>query len=608
MKLTFREIRPDEVEKEVTQRDQFNSDEVELIEALVREAHQNSLDAKAASNSATPVKTRMAFHVPGEEHRDFLLKVFSGLEEHLSACGIETAGMDFGSPRFLVIEDFNTTGLRGSWEKKDDQPFSDFWRRVGKSHKGGQQGGRWGLGKLVFSGASQARTFFGLTVSADDQSQTPLLMGQAVLATHSDVTGKVLDAHGFFCEPRSDGFQLPLTDKDLIDRFRAAVGISRTGEPGLSIAIPFARTDVTEEALLRQLVRNYFFPVLVGQLESSIGVADVTAGSFASLAVAHGGPDLRDGRLMDFIGKLRTQIEANAPQLAFTADWTRGMEKALSPEQLTDLREKYARGELVHVRVPVSMRHRKKGQMHSHFDLFLRATDGDGYGLVVRGAITLPLEAREFRARRALGALIANDPAIVEFLGDAENPAHTKWNGNAEKLNANWTAAAQRLREIRSSLNAFADLLVQAVEKVELDAFIEVLSIPGGEKGSSKRRKRPVVIPPLIPPPDPKARKFRIQERRGGFVIRGATGLTEQDLPIEIQVSAAYDIMRGNPLKKHSPLDFDFQKEGITINSSGALASPTSANSLRIVVREPTFAVEATGFDINRDLVVRAVR
>jgi hypothetical protein len=607
MELTFREIQADEVEKEVTQRDQFNSDEVELIEALVREAHQNSLDARAAAPNA-PVRTRMAFHRPAEKDREFLTAVFAGLDEHLRPCGIDPTALDFGSPHFLVIEDFNTIGLRGSWTKKDDQPFSDFWRRVGKSHKGGQQGGRWGLGKLVFSGSSQARTFFGLAISADDTSRTPLLMGQAVLATHTDTSGKVRDAHGFFCERRSDGFQLPVTDRSFVDRFRSAVGITRTNQPGLSIAIPFVRADVSEQALLRQLVRNYFFPVLVGQLEATIGATEITSDSFEALAVAHGGTELRDGRLMNFIGTLRSEIDSNAPQLTLSPEWARGMAEALSAEQLTELRERYAKGELVHVRAPVVLRHRIRGQLPSHFDLFLRATDGDGYALVVRGAITLPLEAREFRSRRALGALIARDPAIVEFLGDAENPAHTKWNGNAEKLNANWIAAAQRLRETRSSLNALADLLVQSVEKVEPNAFIEVLSIPGSEKSSPQRRKKPVNIPPPITPPEPRARKFRIQERRGGFVIRGAAGLTEQDLPLEIQVSAAYDIVRGNPLKKHSPFDFDLQKNDISVTATGALATPTSANGLRIVVREPTFAVEASGFDINRDLVVRAVR
>lgn len=604
MELVFRKIGADEVEKEVTQRDQFNSDEVELIEALVREAHQNSLDARAGSE---PVATRIRFHVPAEEHRGFLRGLLSELPPHLQACGIDTSRLDFTSTRFLLIEDFGTQGLRGAWDRKDEQPFSDFWRRVGKSHKRGQQGGRWGLGKLVFSSASNGRAFFGLTVRSDDPEATPLLLGQAVLATHADSSGAVLDAHGFFCRRREDGFQLPVTDRSFIEKFSAAVGFTRGTRPGLSIAIPFP-ADISEQALIGQLVRNYFFPVLMGQLKSEIGGTTIDATSFNSLAQSHGGTHLRDGRLVDFIGTLRTSIEADKPHITLASEWTRGLQNALGEERLAALRDAYAQGELIHVRVPVRLKHRIRGELDSHFDLFLRTTEGEGYALVVRGAITLPLESREFRSRRAFGALIARHPAVVEFLGDAENPAHTRWNGNAEKLNANWSAPAARLREVRSSLNALADLLVQSVDRVEPNAFIEVLSIPGGNTGTSKQQqKKPVVIPPVVPP-KPSNRKFSIQGKRGGFIVRGAPGLTDADLPLELRVSAAYDIVRGNPLKKHSPLDFDFHKNEIALSSTGAMVEAVSANGLRIVVREPAFTVEAAGFDVNRDVVVRAVR
>jgi hypothetical protein len=607
MKLTFREIRADEVEKEVTQRDQFNSDEVELIEALVREAHQNSLDARTGSER---VRTIIRLHSPAEVDRPFFRELFAGLDEHLSACGIDASQFDLSMPRFLVIEDFGTSGLRGAWDIKDDQPFSDFWRRVGKSHKGGQQGGRWGLGKLVFSGASQAKCFFGLTISNSDVSATPLLLGQAVLATHKDLSGKTKDAHGFFCELGPDGIQLPIRDRDFIHRFRTAVGMTRRSEPGLSIAIPVPRTDITLTALVPQLVRNYFFPILVGNLESTIGETTINASTFEALATSHGGPDLRDGRLVGFINQLRIQIDTGEPTYTLPLNWaSRGIRNAIEESQLASLRERYGSGGLIHIRAPVALRHRSRGELQSHFDLFLLATDGEGYALVVRGAITLPLEAREFRSRRALGALIARDSAAVEFLGDAENPAHTKWNGKAEKLTANWTAASQRLREIRTSLNSIADLLVQAQEKVERNAFIDVLSVPGGDSGGSQdRQRRKVVIPPFVSPKPAQLRKFKIQERRGGFAIRGASGLSANDLPLEIQVTAGYDVLRGNPLKKHSPFDFDFLKNEISLEPTGALVTPITANSLRIVVRDLDFCLEASGFDTNRDLVVRAVR
>ena len=43
----FRDISDDPSEKELTQQDQFNNDEVALAEAIVRETIQNSTDAQA---------------------------------------------------------------------------------------------------------------------------------------------------------------------------------------------------------------------------------------------------------------------------------------------------------------------------------------------------------------------------------------------------------------------------------------------------------------------------------------------------------------------------------------------------------------------------------
>ena len=47
MEWYFRDISDDPSEKELTQQDQFNNDEVALAEALVRETIQNSTDAGA---------------------------------------------------------------------------------------------------------------------------------------------------------------------------------------------------------------------------------------------------------------------------------------------------------------------------------------------------------------------------------------------------------------------------------------------------------------------------------------------------------------------------------------------------------------------------------
>ena len=181
MQLSFRRLGDGEMDRPPTQRDQFNNDDVELVDALVRESLQNSLDAAAEEK----VRVRFSLHRPDDAGRGALLAQLDleQLRKRLRACAIDPDSIAFADPKLLVIEDFGTTGLTGSWGSMDKEPFSDFWRRMGKSHKAGKSLGRWGLGKLVFSSSSEARIFFGLTVRKTDP-ELQLLMGQAVLTTH----------------------------------------------------------------------------------------------------------------------------------------------------------------------------------------------------------------------------------------------------------------------------------------------------------------------------------------------------------------------------------------------------------------------------------------
>lgn len=608
MKLQFRDISPDEVEKELTQRDQFDSDEVALIEALVREAHQNSLDARPEKGTSL-VRTRIAFHTPSVEQAKFLAPLLTGLPGHLAASKVDVSDLDFTSPQFLVIEDFGTTGLTGAWDRRDELPFSDFWRRVGKSHKGGTAGGRWGLGKLVFSSASRVRSFFGLTVRADDPAHEPLLMGQAVLTVHKDpITGNEVDGIGFFCERAESGLQVPARDAGFVDKFAAAVGISRKREPGLSIAIPFIRTDLKTDGLIRSLLKNYYFPILMGQLESRIDDVEVRESTFDELAQLHGGDRLGDGRVVAFVRELRARLATNEPDFTLNSVLTKDIGAAVPDEMAALLRTRFVSNELIHVRAPLSLKRRRDDvAVETYIDLFARLTDGEGQALVVRGGITLPLEGRDFRSRKCLAALIASDDVIAEFLGDAENPAHTKWNGSAEKLTARWVAGSTRLSEIRAALNGLYHLVAKSLETVEEDAFIELFSVPA-PAGAPNPVKKPVPSKDPVPPIVSRPALYDIRARKGGFTVGSAPSLTAEQLPLQLGVEAAYNLNGGNPFKRHSKVDFDFDESELKISATGATYRAESPNRLIIDVTSPSFSVAVAGFDTNRDLVVRSRR
>lgn len=215
MEWFFRDISDDPSEKELTQQDQFNNDEVVLAEALVRETIQNSTDARLADN--VPVRVHFTLAAPASDaSRAFFASLLDGLVPHLSACEI---ALPTGPQRFLIIEDFETTGLKGQIDVKDNGQFCGFWRRFGRSNKKGSSGGRWGLGKLVFSSSSSIKCVIGLTRRSD--SPDVCLMGQAILKNHA-IHGVETDSVGFWCRQDAKKKGMPSVDRKLCDEFSAA--------------------------------------------------------------------------------------------------------------------------------------------------------------------------------------------------------------------------------------------------------------------------------------------------------------------------------------------------------------------------------------------------
>ena len=83
MEWYFRDISDDPSEKELTQQDQFNNDEVALAEALVRETIQNSTDASANGGQ---VRVRFALHdIFASAGNGIIRKMVDGLSPSLRA-------------------------------------------------------------------------------------------------------------------------------------------------------------------------------------------------------------------------------------------------------------------------------------------------------------------------------------------------------------------------------------------------------------------------------------------------------------------------------------------------------------------------------------------
>ena len=74
----------------------------------------------------------------------------------------------------------------------------------------------------------------------------------------------------------------------------------------------------------------------------------------------------------------------------------------------------------------------------------------------------------------------------------------------------------------------------------------------------------------------------------------------------EMEIKAAYETAKGNPFSAYDTNDFQFSDDSLTVQISGCRVLAQEANRLRVAVEEPDFQVKVLGFDVNRDVVVRA--
>ncbi len=609
MKLHFQEIRPGDVEQELTQKDQFDTDKVPLTATLVREALQNVMDARVPGFDQA-LRVRIAFHDSTPADREFWQDIFGGLDRHLEASAVAVGEYRLDAPSFLLIEDFGTTGLRGATTERDEREFSDFWRRVGKSHKSSGKGGSWGLGKLVFPVSSALRCFFGLTIRSDDSARKPQLMGQAILSTHV-LDGRRYVPHGFFCDLGEDGIQVPASDEAIVEQFRRSAGLARTDQPGLSIAIPFPRKEITIGALIPFVIEHYFFPILTGELVIEIGDETLSADTLEQLAEKYPAPVLKDGHMIAFIKALGVARAADTP-VNVPAGWdgSAGLEAVLDGALVQELRARYLRGDLLHFRLPIICNSIVEGRLTGSFDVYLQPAPAGAspVPLFIRNAITVPNEASYFTNPQVFAAVVASDPVVSSFLRDAENPAHTSWNGRAEKLMARWRTPGSTLPKIRHSARKLDQLVGNSENIVDPDALISFLNIPKPAAARKRRVPNPISPPPPNPPA-PTPRPYRIIPNIGGFTVKGAGESAATEMPMSINVRMAYAIARGDAFKRYDRNDFSLNRTtDIQVAADGATTHTAGDNLLLIEVDDPDFSVTVSGFDPNRDVVVQSNR
>ena len=609
----FREMERGEINVDPVHDEFFKAQD--LADAIVREAIQNSLDARRG-NSKVHVRFRIATDdhaLPADRAEPYL----RGLIEHLPAALARPAG----PMPYLLVEDSGTRGLTGDPGEDPEldesagprNDFYYFWRNVGRSGKSELDRGRWGLGKAVFSVSSRIRTIFGLTCRADDGRL--LLLGQSVLKTHV-LDGQRFAPYGFLARVASDSFPYAIDDEASIARFAADFGVRRS-DPGLSIVVPFHRQDdLRFELLVQSAIRQYFYPILRNDLAVTVeenGIVEIIQSRTVEEVAQRLGMDDALARLCkltrtSILLEEREWIAVPEPPANGAPKWR---DDALSPQELDALRRRFDAGDVLGFRVALPVRRKKTRAATGHFAVVLEKDESlrRGEHHFIRRGITIP-EVKSPREKPVRALLVADDDVLSTFLGDAENPAHFDWSERNDRIRTNYENGATTVRYVKNAIAQLAAMLSTPPAGRARDLLADVFSVsvaagagpaPAGAGTESEPHQAPHGAMKI--PIRTQEQPMKIGAVAGGFTVRGSGRVHDVGAPFVAEV--AYRTRTGNPFRRYSRFDFSLDADGVRIAADGAAVRPLGGNRVEVIPARPDFQVAVTGFDPRRDLVVR---
>jgi hypothetical protein len=610
-------------------------------EALVREGIQNSLDARRDGASG---KALVRIYLSGEEHalgpvrhREW----FDSAWPHLEA---QNNGLMPGSIsraqkcRFLVFEDFETTGLVGDPEQYQPDEgsrnaFFYFFRAEGKTEKSGDDRGRWGVGKQVFPRSSKAQAFFGYT----ETDRGGMLMGGCILKHHC-VDQKWYKPDGFFGESKSIAFDtltVPVTDARVLSDFRADFRLRRQpGQHGLSVVVPWLDDSVEDtkrggafdrSTLTMAVLDGYFVPILEGRLEVELedpsGSFRINQSTYAKILLEMEQSEENAQRLKD-IERLKVLIEVVqraregnvrdftiAPCPPEKPSWSEAM---LSQALATEIRTALEEGHVLRIAASLTVRTKDGAPEQGVFHCYLsRHPQSHSLPCHVREDLIIPNVTRSKVAGFASLVRVENGP-LGTLLGDSEGPAHTEWQASLRSFKDKYTYGGLAIRFVSEFPYELVKRVYSASKQLDRqllnDLFRDVRELatlpgtprqPAPDDGEVEGGTEP-------PPPEIERVRavYRIGDLETGFVVAGTS--SSDCAGSRVRVSAAYETSKGNPFKAYDPNDFRFADGAIEIDCVGCVWEDSGPNIGVVVIQEPDFTVRVTGFDTNRDLVVKA--
>ncbi|WP_421760315.1 hypothetical protein [Devosia sp.] len=580
----------------------YDSEKFPHAETFVREAIQNSLDARA--DKKQPVHVRFGFFDGPLGPRAAFL---ADLQAHKHSCGLSwPEEWAEGRMSWLLVEDSNTSGLKGSLTSRISD-FWNYWLNFGISNKTGAGRGGRGIGRVTFLIASGISTVIGITRRADG----------SVAACGMSVLKPVMEGEAFkssfaYLAKPPAGSIYPLYDdpkflQALIESFKVT-DYRPSGKSGLSLIVPYPHQSLTPDRLIAAAIAHFAPAIISGSLALEVN-GQVVDHSSIDVQAQRVAAEFPPGPMREDAVRLLALIRhSSQPPHLVIAVAGMNLEKSLTQEAHEKLRADFQQADRLCLAIDIPVTRNGKtttSRLHAaigHTPMARRPAD-----LFFREGMCLP----EVSARNSADvdlAIQSDDGEIVSYLNFCEGKAHLGLMENKEvreKLIENGFGDNVTIKRfVRNLMDTLRALVLPDATKPDASVFSTFFSLPkldgvtkkgqGGVKGP-KGNPPPPPTPPVVPK---QPTIFIVDELPDGFRVRA--NKEQANWPANLWAQVAYS--DGSRSPAWSEFDFDLNK--LPTEQQGAAGKTTITKNV-LIVRDcgSDFQMEIRGFDARRELI-----
>jgi len=286
----------------------------------------------------------------------------------------------------------------------------------------------------------------GLSVPSDPSSHTTV-MGRCHLTEHSVANSELVYQHfGFGCDPDTKGgLAMPISSFTRIESFKKDWSINRAEESGLSIVIPYLRTDLEAKDLVRSVIAEYSYPIVSGHLEVVVSDENEENTVIDKTSIRTLGETIALTAKESQHLKMSTLLKSSIGAVDIGLQIPTSRPSSELDEGLIDMAlEMMAERGYVHFRVPLEITKESisglKEVAEDYIEVILQESDNSrNYHFFIRSGLWVKGEPGQGvpRPQRMDSLLVLHrpkeaKPSIAELLGRYEGASHRVWDATLD--------------------------------------------------------------------------------------------------------------------------------------------------------------------------------